>query len=369
MFFKGRFLKAEGDVTSASVSAATPQFTDASSVFDAAKDLFKDDDNVTDDENYDSDGDTNTFGENGEQAELSIDDLTPETPKDAQPAKPQFSPISFKGKIFGQETAQEFKTQKELDAVISKGLAAQHLYTSHKQIKQQLAELEPDANFARDIMAMAKDSPKELLDLLKDDMIPEEVLAEWVHDQFMNFSKIAKMTPEEREYQKRLKEAERIIEERRWLEQENNKLSEQRKLAAEEAEKKEFGLWHQTEMQKWSAKVPTEYREAVSKAMRNVVSWAKVQLDAGKQVSLKELSKELDAILTPYTFAKSPSQHAKEAGKAGEQRRAAATSALQGVVGNAQRQAQPQQKGPQTAEDVFSWAQKRLAQGASRLRG
>jgi hypothetical protein len=370
MFNRFGILRAEGEVSSAAIASTTPQFTNAASVFDAAKDLFKDDAaSVTDDVEADNFDAEEPNGENGEQNfEEPLGEEAQLQPNE-QPAKPQFSPISYKGKVFGEDVAQEFKTQKELDSALQKSFAAQHLYTAHKNLKQQMAELEPDANFGRDVIAMAKQTPKDLLNLLRDDLIPEEVLAEWVHEEFMRFSKVAKMTPEQRDYEKRLKEAERIIEERQYLEQENKKLSEQRRLAAEEAEKKEFNLWHQSEMAKWTAKVPEEYREAVNKAMRNVVSWAKVQLDSGKSLTTRELSKELEVILKPYTFAKNPAQQRREAGKATEQRRNAATSALQGVTGAAQRQAQtPQQSGPKTAADVFDWAQKRVAQGASKLR-
>lgn len=378
MFIGTRIMRDEGDVSSASlgnftqpaatpqarpVAAAMPTFKSASDVFDHARDMFKEDDSNFDDDGVEVSDEHNT----GEDAVgTSENDQGEQTPQ--KPAA-QFSPYSYKGKVFGEEHAQEFKTQKELDSVISKGLAAQHLYKAHQDIKAKLAELEPDAQWGRDLVSMVKSEPKEFLDLLRDELIPQEVLAEWVHDAYQNFSNLAKMDPETRAKEQRLREYEKMLEERKYLEQENMRLQEQKARAVEEEENRKFQAWHTAETQKWAAKVPVEYRESVNTAMRAVVGQAKAELDAGKKVTLKDLTKNLEGILAPYVHAKSPSQHRREAGAATEQRRQASSTALQGAVNSAQRSTPTQTSNkPTSVEDVFNWASKRVASGQSKLR-
>ena len=378
MFISSRFMRNEGDVSSSTldnftqpttssqarpVVAATPTFKSASDVFDHAKNMFKEDDSNFDEDDVEV-SDEHSSGENAEgTSEVDQGDQTTQKP----PA--QFSPYSYKGKVFGEDRVQEFKTQKELDSVISRGLAAQHLYKAHQETKAKLAELEPDAQWGRDLAAMVKSEPKEFLDLLRDELIPQEVLAEWVHDAYQNFSNLAKMDPETRAKEQRLREYEKMLEERKYLEQEHIRLQEQKARAIEEEESRKFQAWHTAETQKWSAKVPAEYRESVNKAMRAVVGQAKAELDAGKKVTLKELTKNLEDILAPYAHAKSPSQHRREAGAATEQRRQASSTALQGAVNSAQRSTPTQTSNkPMSVEDVFNWASKRVASGQSKLR-
>lgn len=370
MFIKGKFLE-EGAPTSAAIgggASAAPK--SVSEVFDSASQHYfgGDDDEQGDAIDEDTDGSEEFTGEeNTEEAPA-----TPEWTSETDAPKPEaeaFKPYVFNGKVFGNEMVQEFKSEEELNKVITKGLAAPQLYKAHQDLKAKLAELEPDAQYGRDLANMAKEDPKGLMELMAEDLIPEEVLAEWVHEKYTHFSTLAKMTPEQRAERARIREAERIIEERNYARQETERLNKARESATAEHEKRQFQAWQGSEVAKWESKIPVEHRESVKTAMRAVVAMAKSSLDAGQKVTFKEMSKQLETILSPITHAKSPAQARREAGKAMEDKKKAATAALQGATKSGGGQAQPQ-KAPEKmkAEDVFNWAINRVGSGHSKFR-
>ena len=348
----------------------------AADVFDAASKHFfgqEDEDTATEDESEVVEGTEEGEPSEGTETENNqFTDENPETQEQKQQKKVnEFAPYSFKGKVFGKEKVQEFKSKRELDDAIAKGLAAPQLYKMTKEYKTKLAELEPDATWARDAAAMAKENPAELLDLIADELISDEhedVIAEWIYNRYERFAKLAKMTPEEREREKRLREAERIIEERRYLAQEAERVKQERERSAAEDEKRQFTSWRQSEAQKWLQKIPTEYRESVDAAMRAVVAVARARLDAGHKVTFKDMSKELDKILAPYLHAKSPTQARREAGQAMEAKKNQATAALQGATRQPSQSRSTQGAPVKSAGDVFDRFAQLVASGKMKLR-
>lgn len=377
MFINSRFWNEGGPTaaalptdtgSAASDSSSTQKPMSAADIFDAAKShYFPDDEDAETDETQSEDGDASESAEDSESEETRTEPWTDKPEKDPPPVEP-YKPYVFNGKVFGKDQVMEFKTQKELDRTLAQGLAAPVLYKKTKELQAKIAELEPDATYARDLVAMAKESPRELLDLIRDELMDQKTMAEWVHDNYQEFSRLAKMSDEERAREERIREANRIIEERKWLEQEGKRLQEANAEAQQAAEKREFDTWHRTEVSKWTQKVPKEYGESVQTAIRAVVAMARAQIDSGKQVTYREMSRELDKLLTPYQHAKNPAQQRREAARTMEQKKNQATTALQ----NATRApaTKPAQQGVpvKSAADVFDQVKTLIGQGKLKMR-
>ena len=372
MFSISRFLNEGGPSAAAlggaDAGSAAKAPSSVSEVFDAASEHFfgeedpvdgVETDEVTDD--TDATDDADTSDDSGKPPAWSEESEKP------KPEVEKFKPYVFNGKVFGEDQVHEFKSEDELNKIITKGLAAPKLHQAYKQLKSEVEDLKGRAEYGENLQAMAKEDPKGLLDLIADDLMPEDVLAEWVHDRYESFSKLAKLTPEQRAERQRVREAERIIEERKLAKQEADRLSQEREKLKADREKKDFELWRGSELTKWTQKIPKEHGESVNTALRAVVAMAKTRLENGEKVSFKQMSTDLERFLAPLVNAKSPAQLRREQGKAMENKKNASTAALQGATRTGAPAKAPA-AGPKSVEDVFDWAAKRVASGHAKLK-
>jgi hypothetical protein len=370
MFIRRRFLE-EGGPSAAALSTPAPTGpTTIEGVFDAASDHYFGGDEEPTEEGEEFDG-TEDVVSTDDDADTSDDGgKPPEWSEESDKPKPEtekFRPHVFNGKVFGEDQVHEFKTEEELNKVITKGLAAPKLHQAYKQLRNEVNELKGRAEYGENLQAMAKEDPKGLLDLVAEDLISEDILAEWVHDRYTQFSQLAKLTPEQRAERQRVKEAERIIEERKLQRQEADRIVKEREALKADKEKKDFELWRGSELTKWTQKIPKEHGESVNTALRAVVAMAKTRLDNGEKVSFKQMTSDLEKFLAPLVNSKSPAQMRREQGKAMETKKNASTAALQGATRTGTPAKAPP-AGPKKPEDVFDWAMKRVASGHAKLK-
>jgi hypothetical protein len=375
MFIRTKFMD-EGPTASALAGSnpAPAAPTSVAGIFDAASEHFfggSDDedgeDNPITDEVAD---DTATDGDDADTSDDVSGTKPPGWTEQTDKPKPEvekFKPHVFNGKVFGEDQVREFQSEEELNKTLAMGLGAPKLYQQYKELKSKVADLESQAEYGQNLQAMAKDDPKGLMDMLAEDLIPEEILADWVHDKYAYFSGLAKLTPEQRAEKARIREAERIIEERKLARQEAEKLTQEREKLKADREKKDFDVWRGSELTKWQQKVPKEHGESVNTAMRAVVAMAKTKLENGEKVTFKQMTTDLERLLSPLVNLKSPAQVRREQGKAMESKKNAATAALQGATRSGGTPATPP-AGPKSVEDVFNWAAKRVASGHSKLK-
>ncbi len=359
----------------ASPSPAAPSMpTTAEGFFDAAKDQFFGDDESdvgTTDEAAGTEGtadDTDTGESSDELTQESLSDGT-EVAKPAD-APAEYKPYEFKGKVFGQEVAKKYETQKELDRVIAQGEAAPKLYQEYKNLLEWKSSVEEDLQYSQDFLKMQTEDPAGLLNLLRDELIPQDVMANWVYEAYHDFKKLAEMGEVEREREMKLREAQRIIQGNKDLESERAKLAQEKEAQTEKTEREKFDQWRNKSVADWTKKVPAEYRESISTAMEAVVAMAKAKLDAGKKVTFREMSDWLEKMLAPAVHAKSPSQMKREAGKAMEDKKNQSTNALRGGISSAAANAgqAPAKTGPVTAANVFDRFSDLVGAGKMKLR-
>lgn len=371
MFIIGRFMNEGGPSAAALDTPAPTGPTTIEGVFDAASDhYFGGEDEPTEGEGEEFDGSEDVVSTD-DDADTSDDGAKPpEWNSESDKPKPEvekFKPYVFNGKVFGEDQVHEFNSEEDLDKVITKGLAATKLFSAYKELKSKVSDLESRAEYGENLQAMAKEDPKGLMDLIAEDLMPENILAEWVHDRYTQFSQLAKLTPEQRAERQRVREAERIIEERKLAKQEADRIVNEREKLKAEKEKKDFDMWRGSELTKWTQKIPKEHGESVNTALRAVVAMAKTRLENGEKVSFKQMSTDLERFLGPLVNSKSPAQMRREQGKAMENKKNTSTAALQGATRTGTPAKAPP-AGPKKAEDVFDWAMKRVASGHAKLK-
>ena len=362
-----------GDSGQASSAPTMP--TTAEGFFDAAKNQFFGGDDEQDDSEG-SVGEEGTEGETTTSDDSSDDALDPSAlGVDGQPEAgkateaPKFAPYEFKGKVLGQEVAQKFESQKAMDRVIAQGLAAPQLYKQYQEVLQWKETVKDDIQYGQDLITMTKEDPKGLLDILKNDVIPQEVMADWVYEAYQDFKRLAEMGKGEREKELKYREAQRIIESHKQLEKDQEALKIAKQAEIERSEKQKFDDWHKKESGIWGGKVPPEFKASVKTAMDAVVAMARARIDGGQKVTYREMSQWLSDILGPAVNSKSPGQIRKDTAKALEDKKNQSTGALQ--RGMSQAAANPpssQQKRPATAEDIFDQAKRMISQGRAKLR-
>jgi len=357
-----------GSETGAASSAPQAPMT-AEGMFDAARNHFFPDDNDEDGEvaSTDDEGDT---GES-QSGEGESDDVVPGAALggETEGEKKSFSPYEFKGKVLGEEVSKKFESEKELNKALAQGLAAPKLYSAYKEMLQWKETIKEDLQYAQDLSTMSKEDPKALLNLLSDEMIPQEVLMDWVYEKFQDFKRIANMSDAERERELKLREAQRIIESNKQLQEDRERLETEKQQLLELDERKKFDSWKSKEVDTWLKKVPPEYKNSVEHSMRAVVAMARAEIDAGKRVTFKQMSQWLSDILAPAVNSRSPSSMKKEAGRIMEQKKNQSTDALRGAVSKANaNQVNKAPQRPARAEDIFEQAKAAIAQGRMKLR-
>lgn len=344
MVFQNRIFLNDGANSSSSAStgantSSTPAApTTLNGAFDMAVNAVKDQPEISspfdDDEEEYVDPLENKEQVMGEKGAVSSDVTTESEP-------PAFSPYSFKGKVLDQEVAKEFKTQKELDACIQRGLAAPRLYQDLKSLQEQTASLKEDSEVLNNWFTMAEKTPKDFLEFVFNEMeLPEEVMMEFVADKFEVFKKTLSMSPGEREMQAKIKAAERIMAERQAFEKAQKEASEKAQKEAQEADRKVVTNWKANAENTWKQSLPSSYHKTVEEAISMTLAWGKEYVNAYPNQPLphvlKECDKKLKSLLTHLKNVQTPEQAKKAAANAIADKSKEATSSLQGIAGSKQ---------------------------------
>lgn len=260
------------------------------------------------------DEETEETNEGSGESGLSSSDREPQlTDAPVSKVPEAFKPYEFKGKVNGEEVAQQFATQKDLDRTIANGLLAPKLHTALLAAKKDVAALKADAEWGRDLQNFAKEDPNGFLSHVFEHMLTEEAAAEFVYNKYQEFSKLANMTPEQRQALNTNKAAERILREQRYNQQLAEEARAEQAKAQQQQEYAKFESWKSAEVSKWTAKIPEQYRESIIENMKLVAAFAEKQISLGNEYSYKMMSKHLEKLLGPIVqISMSPSDKKRE---------------------------------------------------------
>lgn len=267
---------------------------------------------------YDPDETPDLFDEDGEGStqENPVEGVTGDSskasPKDKPAQESSFSPYEFKGKVNGEEIAQKFESKKDLDLAIARGIQAPKIYEALQAAKKDIATLKEDAEWAKDLQGLAKESPQEFFENVVEELMSEEQLAEYVYNKYQYFAKLANMSPEERANAQKLKAADKLVKEQAYAEEKRKEAEAASAKARVEQEKAQLIGWKNKEIAEWSKKIPLQHQPHLEEYMRTVMLTAQAHLNAGSPYGLKDMSAHLKRLLTPLVSTQSPSQSKKE---------------------------------------------------------
>jgi hypothetical protein len=232
-----------------------------------------------------------------------------------QTSEPVFKEYTFKGKVNGEEVTQEFKSQKDLDRTLARGLLAPKIHEAYTQLQNQYKTVAEDAEWASSVHDLATRNPSEFFKQVvlaytesgneAQDKAFDAALAEFVHDRYQHYSKLASMPEEQLKQYRQMQTAERILRENARLQElaeENQRQAEQARVQREKAE---FEGWKQRELNNWYTKVSDSDRETVNEYLKIVATYAHAQLAQGVNYTWDDMSKHLSKLCDPLVRLKS----------------------------------------------------------------
>ena len=294
--------------------------------------------------------------------ESGIAEGTPQTA-----AEPTFSPYSFKGSVLGKETEQTFSTQEELDTCIQRGIAAPQIYKNLEDLKKTSAAWKQDAEHVDGLYKLASEDPAGFLDMMFDELIDEAKGADWVYEKFQKYAAEFKKTPAQRDADKKLAAANRIIEEQRRYGEMQRTMQEQAMEQAMAQDRKFVTNWREQTINNMKKDIPAQFHKHAEAQLGLVMKEAKLMVDANPELSVSKAcamaEKKLKMLLEPYKGFKSPDAARKELGDAMTQKSQQATSKLQGIASGKQTETTKAPEKKLTRADVHKEVLYRLSKG------
>lgn len=195
----------------------------------------------------------------------------------------------FKGKVGSQEKELAFNNKQELDNWIKKGYVADVLYTKNKELQQQVADAQQykeGHEFAQRFDKMVAENPQKVLEAIIEDM-DESVLSQWLIEKAEHLSR----DPKEREYERKLKEAEMIKQQMAEMRAEREQIEQQRIQSAQEADRYAVQTWGESILGKVKTSLPEEHYPIMEDVLRSSLLEGKHMQANGEVVTIKTLDK------------------------------------------------------------------------------
>ena len=237
----------------------------------------------------------------------------------------------FEGKVGEKAVSMEIKDKADLDKLLTKAVMAQDLYKEHKKVLASMDTYKEKAELLDQIDKLTEENPIEFMNNLVEDLSEEqeEQFADWLLQQADNLRK----SKEQRAYEKEIREARRIRQERESEIKRAQALQERQAQVAAETERKQLSAWANTEFQKYSAKLPAEYKEWIDDQIKYTVAKSRQMMDNGEEVTFEDLSRMLSRQLKPVLSRTTPNQVRQEIGRATEEKKKQSLTKLQATAG------------------------------------
>jgi hypothetical protein len=327
MMFLNFWRMAEGDATSGGFDSRVEDYGDTEGMDTAI-------------ESYDPDDDA-FQNEEGQQQSESSGGSEELSPNGATSKESSFSPYEFKGKVNGEEISQKFESKKDLDVAIARGIQAPKIYEALQAAKTDIAKLREDATWASDLQSLLKESPKDFFEHVVEELMPEEELMNFVHSKYHEYSRLAALSPEELARERKLKAADKLMQEQTLAEQRRQVAEKAETQARLQQERAQVMDWKNKERQYWEAKLPAHLKANLDEYMQAAMMTAQAHLNAGKQYTMKDMSTHLKKLLSPLASnTQNPTQSKREEARSNQSQAEANKKKLQDLARG--QDAQPQ---------------------------
>lgn len=346
----------------------------AGDIFDQAKvHYFEELDPVSTKElDKDKVGENDEKPDTDETADTSTEDAkTFEDDEDSKLSESEFKPYSFKGNVFDQEVEKTFESPEELNKIISRGLASETLYKRLKERDTVIQSLQADAESGREVESLAKENPEALIDLVIDKHMSEEQAASKVLELFKHYRNMASMTPEEREHQRKLKLADRLLQEKEAAERAKEEAKREEEKFRLEQQKAHDRDWANYELRRLSTKFQGLDSETIKQQILNVMNRVKLSRIEGQPMSHKQATQLLVQYMRPFEKLTSPAEAKRRLGEATAQKKKDSANSLQTAARQQmgrQAQSSNSSSGPMDSGDLFDIIKSKVAKGELKLR-
>jgi hypothetical protein len=310
------------------------------------------------------DGDDAEGGEDDDKlgSGESSDDGLLNTDKTDSPAS-SFKPYEFKGKVDGEDVSQTFKSKKEMDIALARGIQAPKIFNALKDAKADLAKYKADAEWANDLQSLATERPEEFFEHVVEELVPIEKLANWVAQKHADYVALANMSQAERARELKLREHDKLLKEQAFSREQQAKAEQAKAAALHEQEKVQLATWRQKEVAKWEKNLPESVKPRMDKYIRAVLLEAQAHINAGNDFTLRDMSASLEEMLQPLiNMTQNPSALKKEEAKKVEDRKQSETQKLRNMSATSE----PQKK--MSINDVWANATKMAINGAKQVK-
>lgn len=286
----------------------------------------------------------------GEDSEEAVTEAAPvatdSEATESVEAEPEAAPVNyrFKNKVGDKDYDFEIKSQEHLDRIVKKAIASDTVWKDHQALQREIAPLREAKAYMDRFESMLDENPANVLGTIADEM-PEEALKDWLISKAQELSQ----PKEQRDIQKKLKQAELLERKFAALEAREAEMEQRRVQQARESDKKAVDSWQETWRQKLSAKVPEQYVDLVNDQLYNSLREAKERRSQGETVSLKTLDQIFAKKMRPVLALIDPKggmagQVDREVGKAMDSKRQQNLSRVQQMAASQARPAQTKTK-------------------------
>ena len=250
------------------------------------------------------------------------DEVAPETPA-AEETDDNLPLYVFKEKVGDEEVELNIENKAQLDHYLKRAAIAPKIFKENKQLRIDIAKYQERAGDADEFDRMVTEEPMEVLNAIVEDM-DQDTLNEWVGTLVENL----KQDEHQREYFKKLRQAEYVLKNQERQNQQQQQFQTQRAQAIEQENIKQVENWRQNEFQKWSNKIPSENHAVLQDMIDDTLMYASRMASEGQDVDLMTLTNRLFR----YTNTIIGSQRSinNKVGKATVAARQQATTKLQG---------------------------------------
>lgn len=237
------------------------------------------------------DGDVNDF--------LSLDEPDPttgDTPKDAAGVDGQYQEptdldpdafdYTFEGELGGKDHKIQFKTKEQLNTAIKKAIISDRLYKDNKTLRTEMDSYKQDREYARSMDDYLENRPKELMDMIIEDL-PEEDVKNWLLEKAEWYGQ----DQEVRRQSQVQKENDLLRRKLAAIEEGEARLVEQRKQTALEADKYVVQSWGSGTLSKLKTRIPDQYHGMVEKELRSTLLEARHRQQQNENVDIKMLDR------------------------------------------------------------------------------
>lgn len=270
-------------------------------------------------------------------------------------SKEEFDALPLHEFVDATGKTHTFHDEATLNKALERSNSATKMAEAYKALKAESAKNQIHLENYREIDNLMRNNPRELLDLITEDM-DDSVVESYLLDKAQYF----RMPEDQRKQVRDQRAAQNVLTEQRAQAAAKERARAAAAEQARNADESAVGAWIDSNFEKWAPKVPPEYKGFLDRQIKLLLQEAKLKLDSGHEIYLQDMSNELESLLRPLLAKTSPQRMAKERGAAADVARRDAVSRVQNAASpQAGRRAPAVAAKVASSDDIFAAVRKK----------